>query len=597
MVRIKTTENENSEINLKTLNLETTKISCQNLKTELSPNIKTIDIKSKLENSYYMSNVAKTGDYNDLINKPTIPIVGNGTITIKQGEDVKGTFKTNQSGDTTIEVDAIEVPTPEWGDISGTLSNQTDLQNALNGKVNTSSLSTVATSGSYNDLTDKPTIPTVNNAVLTIQKNGTNVQTFTANASSNVTANILVPTKTSDLTNDSGFLTSATIPTHALKGYEDAGELLTDSEGLADVTNYAHSTFDISKFQRDGTPVVTNDGIYTPTSGNLFKLTSLSISSANEVKFRIAFKYYTGSTYRDIFSGLGMNYAPRLVINNNNTVSLYAYDGTVINTITLSASSFTNNTWYIIEWTLSNTNSSYKLYDINNNLISSGSQAPSTTLNINFAYALSIFRIGYSGGTTPIIFDSQIDLKQFSITVDGIPVFSGNKTGVDTYTINNSTVSIPYTLSKTGSKIVDSYYRSQVSAVYDELGYAPYYTLNEGTDFTIPQGEIYGMMVNKSTPHITETYVNGTSGYRVWSDGYCEQWGTLTATNDEQTITFLKPFANTNYFIVKNLGGTNTSTSPSDAQISFYDLTTTTATTTQATGLTSARWMAYGYIE
>lgn len=47
-------------------------------------------------------------------------------------------------------------------------------------------------SGSYNDLTDKPTIPTVNNATLTIQKNGTNVNTFTANASSNVTADITV---------------------------------------------------------------------------------------------------------------------------------------------------------------------------------------------------------------------------------------------------------------------------------------------------------------------------------------------------------------------------------------------------------------------
>ena len=64
-------------------------------------------------------------------------------------------------------------------------------------------LATVATSGSYNDLSDKPTIPTVNNAKLTIQQNGTTVKTFTANASSNVTANITVPTKTSDLTNDS----------------------------------------------------------------------------------------------------------------------------------------------------------------------------------------------------------------------------------------------------------------------------------------------------------------------------------------------------------------------------------------------------------
>lgn len=75
-------------------------------------------------------------------------------------------------------------------------------------KADKSSLATVATTGSYSDLIDKPTIPTVNNATLTIQKNGTDVQTFTANASSNVTANITVPTKTSDITNDSGFLTS-----------------------------------------------------------------------------------------------------------------------------------------------------------------------------------------------------------------------------------------------------------------------------------------------------------------------------------------------------------------------------------------------------
>lgn len=58
-----------------------------------------------------------------------------------------------------------------WGDITGTLSNQTDLQTALNGKANSShthtksqitdfpSLATVATSGSYNDLSNKPTIP------------------------------------------------------------------------------------------------------------------------------------------------------------------------------------------------------------------------------------------------------------------------------------------------------------------------------------------------------------------------------------------------------------------------------------------------------
>ena len=47
-----------------------------------------------------------------------------------------------------------------------------------------------------------------NNGTLTIQKNGTTVQTFTANQSSSVTANITVPTKVSELANDSEFITS-----------------------------------------------------------------------------------------------------------------------------------------------------------------------------------------------------------------------------------------------------------------------------------------------------------------------------------------------------------------------------------------------------
>ena len=50
-------------------------------------------------------------------------------------------------------------------------------------------------------------VPDANNGTLTIQQNGTTVDTFTANSSSDKTVNISVPTKTSDLTNDSGYIT------------------------------------------------------------------------------------------------------------------------------------------------------------------------------------------------------------------------------------------------------------------------------------------------------------------------------------------------------------------------------------------------------
>ena len=61
---------------------------------------------------------------------------------------------------------------------------------ALALKADSSSLAPVATSGSYNDLSDTPTIPTVNNGALTIQQNGTTLDTFTANSSDDKTVNI-----------------------------------------------------------------------------------------------------------------------------------------------------------------------------------------------------------------------------------------------------------------------------------------------------------------------------------------------------------------------------------------------------------------------
>ena len=119
-----------------------------------------------------------TTDYTDLDNKPQI---NNVTLT--------GNKTSSQIG----VADAVH---------THTVSQITDFP----------TLATVATSGNYNDLSNKPTIPTVNDATLTIQKNGTTVNTFTANASSNVTANITVPTNVSDLSNDSGFITSPNIP-------------------------------------------------------------------------------------------------------------------------------------------------------------------------------------------------------------------------------------------------------------------------------------------------------------------------------------------------------------------------------------------------
>lgn len=134
---------------------------------------------------------------NELVDNKQDTLVSGTNIKTINNESLLGSGNINISGG----------GSPVWGNITGTLSDQTDLQNALNGKQDTIDANNKL---DYSYLSNTPTIPTVNNATLTIQMNGTTVNTFTANASSNVTANITVPTKTSDLTNDDGFITGIT---------------------------------------------------------------------------------------------------------------------------------------------------------------------------------------------------------------------------------------------------------------------------------------------------------------------------------------------------------------------------------------------------
>ena len=82
-----------------------------------------------------------------------------------------------------------------WGNISGTLSSQTDLNTALNDKANISDLGAVTFSNSYDDLNDKPTYATV----------------ATTGSYNDLINKPTIPTKTSDLTNDSSFLTPTTL--------------------------------------------------------------------------------------------------------------------------------------------------------------------------------------------------------------------------------------------------------------------------------------------------------------------------------------------------------------------------------------------------
>ena len=97
---------------------------------------------------------------------------------------------------------------------------------------------------------------------------------------------------------------------------------------------------------------------------------------------------------------------------------------------------------------------------------------------------------------------------------------------------------------------------------------------------------------------VTQTYSNGTSWYRVYSDGWCEQGGTYSnSSSHAQDFVFLKPFKNTNYQVFT--GSTYSSNGGTDHQESMSEFASrsTTGFRKYIWGTTkNLWWQACGYI-
>ena len=86
---------------------------------------------------------------------------------------------------------------------------------------------------------------------------------------------------------------------------------------------------------------------------------------------------------------------------------------------------------------------------------------------------------------------------------------------------------------------------------------------------------------------VVQNYVNGTSWYRVWSDGWIEQGGQCTCGD---TVTFLKAFSNTNYTPI----ATRRDQSGQNFPMCIQSRTTTKMAVT-ASGDTGGNWKASWY--
>ena len=166
-----------------------------------------------------LAEVAFSGDYEDLENTPTIPTVNNATLTVQKEGSSIGTFTANSDTDTTVNVVETDPTVPSWAKQptkpTYSYSEITDKPTIPAAQVNSD---WNANSG-VAEILNKPTIPTVNDATLTITQNGTSAGTFTANASSDTTIS-LTDTTYSDFSG----ATSSAAGAHGLVPAPSAGD-------------------------------------------------------------------------------------------------------------------------------------------------------------------------------------------------------------------------------------------------------------------------------------------------------------------------------------------------------------------------------------
>ena len=166
------------------------------LRTSVSANTTSItNLSTNKADKSSLATVATSGSYNDLTNKPTIPaaITVDSALSATSTNPVQNKVINTALSGKQATLTTAQLAAANSGITSAKVATYDGYATTISAKANSADLAAVATSGSYTDLTDKPTIPTVNDATLTIQQDGTTVGTFTANSSTNTTINLTTP--------------------------------------------------------------------------------------------------------------------------------------------------------------------------------------------------------------------------------------------------------------------------------------------------------------------------------------------------------------------------------------------------------------------
>ena len=202
-----------------------------------------------------------------------------------------------------------------------------------------------------------------------------------------------------------------------------------------------HSTFDKSKFTIVGSPIITDDGLASGITANNKIRTNLT-NSGTKLVATCGFYYKVPTSANGITLGLletGTG-SGNCYVATSGKIGM-SIPASTAETLLITTTDMTLTEGDFIVARMEFTEGSTSKFIVENRttgqvVIKEGTQ----NWNKNIEDLTSMY-FGSSGSNNP--YDGIIDLKYYSLSIDGYPVFSGNKTGIDTiksddYTINGT---------------------------------------------------------------------------------------------------------------------------------------------------------------
>ena len=229
--------------------------------------------------------------------------------------------------------------------------------------------------------------PTVKDATLTIQKNGAEVGKFTANASADKTINITVPTKVSDLNNDSGFIT----------GYTETDPTVKDSKITIQKNGVDVNSFTLNQSSGETINITVPDA---PGTLNTTNTEAQSTSTSEPLSGNVSLhKISKTGSYNDLLNKPDINDATLNIKNGETSLGTFTANAVTNKEIDISSA----------------------LPTVNNNTV---------TVNLNGSSAGS-FTLNQSSNAT-------VDLNNVVITTA-----SNTFTGTNDFTSDNARITVP----------------------------------------------------------------------------------------------------------------------------------------------------------